>query len=159
MTRWWFKFLAAERLCEISFAVESAVVFVYVSRTPQKFSGLSSSAVSDVDKRPAFWNSIVHRKPFTVGINWALGAKEMAPYIRELSRIADTFVHCYPNAGLPNPLAETGYDEQPVDTAEALRDLAGPGLLNVCLLSPSDAADASLRCGCWVSADVDDTTT
>ena len=55
----------------------------------------------------------------------------MAPYIRELSRIADTFVHCYPNAGLPNPLAETGYDERPVDTAEALRDLADQGLLNV----------------------------
>ncbi len=79
----------------------------------------------------AFWNSIAHAKPFTVGINCALGAKEMAPYIRELSRIADTFVHCYPNAGLPNPLAETGYDERPVDTAEALRDLAEQGLLNV----------------------------
>ena len=79
----------------------------------------------------AFWNSIAHAKPFTVGINCALGAKEMAPYIRELSRIADTFVHCYPNAGLPNPLAETGYDELPVDTAEALRDLAEQGLLNV----------------------------
>ena len=79
----------------------------------------------------AFWNSIVHAKPFTVGINCALGAKEMAPYIRELSRIADTFVHCYPNAGLPNPLAETGYDERPMDTAEALRDLAEQGLLNV----------------------------
>ncbi|HIG80568.1 MAG TPA: methionine synthase, partial [Verrucomicrobiales bacterium] len=79
----------------------------------------------------AFWNSIAHAKPFTVGINCALGAKEMAPYIRELSRITDTFVHCYPNAGLPNPLAETGYDERPVDTAEALRDLADQGLLNV----------------------------
>ena len=79
----------------------------------------------------AFWNSIAHAKPFTVGINCALGAKEMAPYIRELSRIADTYVHCYPNAGLPNPLAETGYDERPIDTAEALRDLAEQGLLNV----------------------------
>ncbi len=79
----------------------------------------------------AFWNSIAHAKPFTVGINCALGAKEMAPYIRELSRIADTFVHCYPNAGLPNPLADTGYDERPIDTAGALRDLADQGLLNV----------------------------
>jgi len=79
----------------------------------------------------AFWNSIAHAKPFTVGINCALGAKEMAPYIRELSRIADTFVHCYPNAGLPNPLSETGYDERPVDTASALRDLADQGLLNI----------------------------
>ena len=79
----------------------------------------------------AFWNSIAHARPFTVGINCALGAKEMAPYIRELSRIANTFVHCYPNAGLPNPLAETGYDERPVDTAAALHDLANQGLLNV----------------------------
>jgi len=79
----------------------------------------------------AFWNSIAHAKPFTVGINCALGAKEMAPYIRELSQKSDSFVHCYPNAGLPNPLAETGYDERPVDTAEALHDLAEQGLLNV----------------------------
>ncbi|MCH2379673.1 MAG: homocysteine S-methyltransferase family protein, partial [Pedosphaera sp.] len=79
----------------------------------------------------AFWNSIAHVKPFTVGINCALGAHEMAPYIRELSRCSDTFVHCYPNAGLPNPLSESGYDERPEDTALALRDLAEQGLLNV----------------------------
>ena len=66
---------------------------------------------------------VAHANPYR-GINCALGAKEMAPYIRELSRIANTFVHCYPNAGLPNPLAETGYDERPVDTAAALHDLA-----------------------------------
>ena len=90
----------------------------------------------------AFWNSIAHTRPFTVGINCALGAK-MAPYIRELSRIANTFVHCYPNAGLPNPLAETGY-ERPVDTAAALHDLANQGLLNVaegcCGTTPSTFA-------------------
>jgi 5-methyltetrahydrofolate--homocysteine methyltransferase len=79
----------------------------------------------------AFWNSIAHVKPFTVGINCALGAHEMAPYIRELSRCSDTFVHCYPNAGLPNPLNDSGYDECPEDTALALRDLAEQGLLNV----------------------------
>ncbi|MDG2214685.1 MAG: methionine synthase, partial [Verrucomicrobiota bacterium] len=79
----------------------------------------------------AFWNSIVHANPFTVGINCALGAKEMAPYIRELSRVSDAYVHCYPNAGLPNPLADTGYDERPADTSAALRDLADQGLLNV----------------------------
>ena len=79
----------------------------------------------------AFWNSIAHTKPFTVGINCALGAHEMAPYIRELSRCSDAFVHCYPNAGLPNPLSESGYDERPEDTAAALRDLADQGLLNV----------------------------
>jgi len=79
----------------------------------------------------AFWNSIAHAKPFTIGINCALGANEMAPYIRELSRCSDTFVHCYPNAGLPNPLSDSGYDERPEDTATALRNLAEQGLLNV----------------------------
>jgi len=79
----------------------------------------------------AFWHSIAHAKPLTVGINCALGANEMAPYIRELSRLADTFVHCYPNAGLPNPLSDTGYDELPADTAAALGELAQQGLLNV----------------------------
>jgi len=79
----------------------------------------------------AFWNSIAHAKPFTVGINCALGANEMAPYIRELSRCSDAFVHCYPNAGLPNPLSDSGYDERPEDTASALRDLADQGLLNM----------------------------
>ena len=79
----------------------------------------------------AFWNSIAHANPFTVGINCALGGKEMAPYIRELSRVSDSYVHCYPNAGLPNPLADTGYDERPADTSAALRDLADQGLLNV----------------------------
>jgi len=78
----------------------------------------------------AFWTSIAHAKPLSVGINCALGANEMAPYIRELSRCADTLVHCYPNAGLPNPLSDTGYDERPEDTAAALRDLADQGLLN-----------------------------
>ncbi len=79
----------------------------------------------------AFWHSIAHVKPSTVGINCALGANEMVPYIRELSRCSDTFLHCYPNAGLPNPLSDTGYDERPEDTAAALRDMADQGLINV----------------------------
>ena len=79
----------------------------------------------------AFWHSIAHAKPLTVGINCALGANEMVPYIRELSRCSDTFLHCYPNAGLPNPLSDTGYDERPEDTAAALRDMADQGLINV----------------------------
>ena len=79
----------------------------------------------------AFWHSIAHAKPLTVGINCALGANEMVPYIRELSRCSDKFLHCYPNAGLPNPLSDTGYDERPEDTAAALRDMADQGLINV----------------------------
>src|SRR6266853_1021804 len=59
----------------------------------------------------AFWNSLRHARPIAVGLNCALGAKLMRPYIEELSNVSDTFISCYPNAGLPNPLSETGYDE------------------------------------------------
>ena len=79
----------------------------------------------------AFWNSVRHAKPFSVGINCALGAEEMRPYIEELSRIADCRVSCYPNAGLPNPLSETGYDETPEMTSELLLDFARSGFLNI----------------------------
>ena len=79
----------------------------------------------------AFWNSVRHAKPLTIGLNCALGAKLMRPYIEELSNIADTFVCAYPNAGLPNPLAPTGYDELPDDTATYLLDFAKSGFVNV----------------------------
>ncbi|MCX7891988.1 MAG: methionine synthase [Burkholderiales bacterium] len=79
----------------------------------------------------AFWNSVRHAAPFTVGLNCALGAKLMRPYIEELANVADTFVCCYPNAGLPNPLSETGYDETPDYTAGLLGEFGRSGLLNV----------------------------
>ena len=70
----------------------------------------------------AFWVSIAHARPFSVGVNCALGARDMRPYVAELARIADCYVTCYPNAGLPNAFGE--YDEQPADTASALREFA-----------------------------------
>ena len=79
----------------------------------------------------ACWNSIRHARPLGVGINCALGAAAMRPYIRELSQVADCHLSCYPNAGLPNPLSETGYDETPEDTSGALGDLVDEGLLNI----------------------------
>ena len=79
----------------------------------------------------AFWNSVRHAKPITIGLNCALGAKLMRPYIEEISAIADTYVCAYPNAGLPNPLAETGYDESPEQTAAYVRDFAQSGFVNV----------------------------
>jgi 5-methyltetrahydrofolate--homocysteine methyltransferase len=78
----------------------------------------------------AFWNSVRHARPLTVGLNCALGAKLMRPYIEEISNVADTFVLAYPNAGLPNPLAETGYDETPEQTAAFLLDFAKSGFIN-----------------------------
>lgn len=72
----------------------------------------------------AFWNSIRHAKPLSVGINCALGADLMAPYISDLSRVANCHISCYPNAGLPNPLSATGYDETPESMAHAISLMA-----------------------------------
>lgn len=79
----------------------------------------------------AFWLSVKHAHPISVGINCALGAKEMRPYLQALSKIADCAISCYPNAGLPNPLAPTGYDETPEMLAHELKRFAEEGLLNV----------------------------
>ena len=77
----------------------------------------------------AFWNSIRHAKPFAVGINCALGGKEMAPYVAEFSKIADTHICIYPNAGLPNEMGE--YDESPFDMSNILENFAKDGYLNI----------------------------
>ena len=77
----------------------------------------------------AFWNSIRHARPFAVGFNCALGAELMRPHIAELSRIADTLVTAYPNAGLPNAFG--GYDETPHETACFLQEWATSGLVNI----------------------------
>ncbi len=79
----------------------------------------------------AFWNSVRHAKPLAVGMNCAFGANELKPYIRELSDLADCYVSCYPNAGLPNPLSDTGYDETPEHTSKALLDMVDEGYVNL----------------------------
>ncbi|WP_269217205.1 methionine synthase [Nocardioides sp. cx-173] len=77
----------------------------------------------------AFWDSIRHARPLAVGLNCALGAKEMRPYIAEMSRLADSFVSCYPNAGLPNAFGE--YDEAPEETAAIVEEFAESGFVNL----------------------------
>jgi 5-methyltetrahydrofolate--homocysteine methyltransferase len=77
----------------------------------------------------AFYTSIMHAKPLSVGLNCALGAKEMRPHIEELSQIASCYVSAYPNAGLPNAMGE--YDEQPAQTAHFLEDWANEGFVNI----------------------------
>jgi 5-methyltetrahydrofolate--homocysteine methyltransferase len=77
------------------------------------------------------WNSIRHARPVSIGINCALGAREMRPFMAELSRICDTYTSCYPNAGLPNPLSTTGYDETPDITGKLMREFAQDGLINL----------------------------
>ena len=80
----------------------------------------------------AFWTSVKHARPLSIGINCALGAVAMRPHIEELAKIApETFVSVYPNAGLPNPLSETGYDETPEMTSGFLKEFAQSGLVNI----------------------------
>jgi len=77
----------------------------------------------------AFYTSVMHAKPLSIGLNCALGAKEMRSHIEELSQIASCYVSAYPNAGLPNAMGE--YDEQPEDTAHFLEDWANEGFVNI----------------------------
>ena len=80
----------------------------------------------------AFWASVRHIQPLAVGLNCALGATLMRPYIQELAKVAgDTFISCYPNAGLPNPMSDTGFDETPDVTSRLLREFAAEGLVNI----------------------------
>ena len=100
----------------------------------------------------AFWHSVRHAKPLAIGLNCALGATLMRPYIEELARVADdTFVSCYPNAGLPNPMSETGFDETPEITGSLLEEFAKAGFLNIaggcCGTTPAHIAQIARRVG------------
>ncbi|MCZ4064817.1 methionine synthase [Oxalobacter aliiformigenes] len=115
------------------FAIDS-----FFETTGKKLPVMISGTVTDASGRilsgqtvTAFWHSIRHAKPLTVGLNCALGAALMRPYVEELSRIADTYICIYPNAGLPNPMSETGFDELPEDTSAFLKEFAESGFINV----------------------------
>jgi 5-methyltetrahydrofolate--homocysteine methyltransferase len=121
---------------------------VIISGTVTDASGriLSGQTVS------AFWHSVRHARPLAIGLNCALGATLMRPYIEELSRVAgDTFVSCYPNAGLPNPMSETGFDETPEITGSLLEEFAKAGFLNIaggcCGTTPAHIAVIAQRVG------------
>ena len=79
----------------------------------------------------AFWNSLAHARPISFGLNCALGAKELRQYVEELSHVCDTHVSAHPNAGLPNPLSPTGYDETPEQLAGDIVEWAQSGMLNI----------------------------
>ena len=115
------------------FAIDS-----YFDRVGQRLPLIVSGTITDASGRTlsgqtpeAFWYAVRHAKPLAVGLNCALGAALMRPYIEEISRVADTFVSCYPNAGLPNPMAETGYDETPAQTSGLLGEFARSGFVNI----------------------------
>ncbi|MFW5697820.1 MAG: methionine synthase, partial [Fimbriimonadaceae bacterium] len=104
---------------------ERLPLIISVTITDQSGRTLSGQTID------AFWTSVQHANPLCVGINCALGAKQMRAYVEELARLAPTYVHCYPNAGLPNPLSDTGYDEKPDDTSAQLKEFTDDGLLNM----------------------------
>ena len=79
----------------------------------------------------AFWIAVQHMKPLSVGLNCSLGPDLMYPFLSELSEKATTAISCYPNAGLPNPLSETGFDLGPPDMARFLGNFAHDGLINI----------------------------
>ena len=116
------------------FAVEE--VF---DKTGERLPILISGTVTDASGRilsgqtvTAFWHSVRHARPLAVGLNCALGAALMRPYIQELAKAApDTFISCYPNAGLPNPMSDTGFDETPEVTSRLVHEFAAEGLVNI----------------------------
>ena len=111
---------AAERLFE-----ETGVRLpVFLSGTIVDMSGRTLSGQTN----EAFWNSVAHARPLAVGLNCALGAKDMMPYVENLGRCCDTYVFAYPNAGLPNAMG--GYDQTGPEMAEELRPFLEQGLLN-----------------------------
>jgi len=107
--------------------------------TGERLPVIISGTVTDASGRilsgqtvTAFWHSVRHARPIAIGLNCALGATLMRPYIEELSKTAgDTFVSCYPNAGLPNPMSDTGFDETPEVTGAQMEDFAKSGFLNI----------------------------
>lgn len=111
----------------------------YFADSGQRLPLIISGTVTDASGRilsgqtvTAFWYSVRHAQPLAIGLNCALGAALMRPYIQELNRVApDTFISCYPNAGLPNPMSDTGFDETPDVTARLVREFAAEGLVNI----------------------------
>lgn len=130
-----------------------------MEETGERLPVIISGTVTDASGRilsgqtvGAFWHSVRHAKPLAVGLNCALGAALMRPYIEELSRVAsDTYISCYPNAGLPNPMAETGFDETPEITSGLLEEFAQAGFLNIaggcCGTTPEHIAQIAQRVG------------
>jgi 5-methyltetrahydrofolate--homocysteine methyltransferase len=125
--------------------------------TGERLPVIISGTVTDASGRvlsgqtvEAFWHSVRHARPLAVGLNCALGAALMRPYIEELAKVAgDTFISCYPNAGLPNPMSDTGFDETPDVTGAQLEGFARAGFLNMaggcCGTTPAHIAEIGRR--------------
>ena len=132
---------------------------VLMEETGERLPVIISGTVTDASGRilsgqtvSAFWHSVRHARPLAVGLNCALGATLMRPYIEELAKAAgDTYISCYPNAGLPNPMSETGFDETPEITGSLVEEFARSGFLNIaggcCGTTPAHIAQIAQRVG------------
>ncbi|TMG98787.1 MAG: 5-methyltetrahydrofolate--homocysteine methyltransferase [Betaproteobacteria bacterium] len=132
-----------------------------MEETGERLPVIISGTVTDASGRilsgqtvGAFWNSVRHAKPVAIGLNCALGAALMRPYIEELAKVAgDTFISCYPNAGLPNPMSDTGFDETPEVTGARMEECAKSGFLNIaggcCGTTPEHIAAIARRVGAY----------
>ena len=116
--------LMAIELCFLKLKQELPVI-ISVTITDKSGRTLSGQTIE------AFWASVQHARPLAVGINCALGAEDMRPYIEDLANIASCYISCYPNAGLPNPLSETGYDQSPAEMSSLLQSFANSSFLNI----------------------------
>ena len=112
----------------------------YFEKSGERLPIIISGTVTDASGRilsgqtvTAFWHSVRHARPLAIGLNCALGATLMRPYIQELNKVVgdEAFISCYPNAGLPNPMSETGFDETPDVTSRLLHEFAADGLVNI----------------------------
>ena len=112
----------------------------YFEKSGERLPLIISGTVTDASGRilsgqtvTAFWHSVRHARPLAIGLNCALGAALMRPYVQELSKAVgdEAFISCYPNAGLPNPMSETGFDETPEVTSRLLHEFAAEGLVNI----------------------------
>ena len=129
--------------------------------TGERLPVIISGTVTDASGRilsgqtvTAFWHSVRHARPLAVGLNCALGATLMRPYIEELAKVAgDTFISCYPNAGLPNPMSDTGFDETPDITGSLVEEFARSGFLNIaggcCGTTPAHIEQIAKRVSAW----------
>jgi len=132
-----------------------------MEETGERLPVIVSGTVTDASGRilsgqtvTAFWHSVRHARPLAIGLNCALGAALMRPYIEELAKVAaDTFVSCYPNAGLPNPMSDTGFDETPEVTGSLMEEFARAGFLNLaggcCGTTPAHIAEIAKRVGTY----------
>ena len=128
-----------------------------MEETGERLPVIISGTVTDASGRilsgqtvGAFWHSVRHARPLAVGLNCALGAALMRPYLEELTKVAaDTWISCYPNAGLPNPMSETGFDETPEVTGGLMEGFARSGFLNIaggcCGTTPEHIAEIARR--------------